>query len=117
MTFTETKERLKEILLQCGVRDVLYSKSRVPDVFPACLLSLSRRVGNTRMTQGFAGYKFTFDVVLVCEDESDCDIVSLVEAIDLALQDGVYTEIESVEFYDSLLSTKEIQVAQFEVTL
>jgi hypothetical protein len=117
MDFIKTRDKIKGILHNCGVCEVHNSKAQVPESLPAGIVSLAQQFGEIKLVTGFAKQGYKFDIHLVIEDseESDEQLIDLIEVIDNCIQDSLYTEIEKVEFYDSLLSANNVRIAKFEV--
>ena len=124
MEFIQARETIKSILLSCGLTGVSNSKIHIPELLPAGIISLSTRIGDIKVMSGYANQKYKFEIHIVVDEcgdsgqtSADENLIAIVENIDMALQSELYTEIDKVEFYDSLMSAKNIRVAKFEVTL
>ena len=117
MNFIGTREKIKGLMLGCGLLEVCTSKAHVPSSLPAGILSLASRHGEVKLVTGYAKQKYHFDIHIVMDESerADEETVAIIEKIDLALQEAFFVEIDKVEIYDSLLSAKNIKVAKFEV--
>jgi len=119
MNFIGTRDKLKGLLLSCELNEICTSRAHVPDRLPASIISLASRHGEVKLMTGYANQKYRFDIHIVIDDcnEADEQLVEIIENIDKSLQDAFFVEIDKVEFYDSLLSAKNIKVAKFEVVI
>ena len=122
MEFIQARETIKTILLSCGLTGVSNSKIHIPELLPAGIISLSTRIGDIKVMSGYANQKYKFEIHIVVDEcgdsgqtSADENLIAIVENIDMALQVELFTEIDKVEFYDSLMSAKNIRVAKFEV--
>jgi len=117
--YRDLREDLKGILVECGVREVYFSKVPVPKDLPAGIISLDNRQGETKLNPGYHEQAYTFDVHLVVKDSENADdeLLEIVEQIDTQIQEKYFIEIDKVEFYDSLLKNSPIRVATFKVAL
>jgi len=122
MEFIQARETIKTILLSCGLTGVSNSKVQIPELLPAGIISLSTRIGDIKVMSGYANQKYKFEIHIVVDEcgdsgqtSADENLIAIVENIDMALQVELFTEIDKVEFYDSLMSAKNIRVAKFEV--
>ena len=119
MNFKKTRDKIKGFLLESGLSEVHFSKAQVPETLPAGIVSVAERFGDIKLMQGYANQSYKFDIHIVTEDSEEADeqLLSLIEYVDNELQGELYTEIDKVEFYDTLLSAKNIKIAKFEVVV
>jgi uncharacterized NAD(P)/FAD-binding protein YdhS len=117
--YNGTRDILKGLLHGSGLTSVQTSKAHSPSSLPCGIVSLIGRHGEVKLVSGFANQRYKFEIhIVVNENEnSDEELMSYIEKIDEKLQETYFTEIERVEFYESLLSSKNIKVARFEVTI
>jgi len=125
MDFRGNREKLKGLLLECGLKEVGTSKAHTPSYLPAGIVSLANREGIHKTSRGYAGQKYSFEVHLI-EDatdkngkpiDTDAKLVDLLYTVDTAIQDRLFTEIDKVEFYDSLLNGKQVRIGKFEIEI
>jgi len=129
MNFTKTRDKIKGFMLASGIQEVHFNKSQIPEQLPAGIVTVAERFGEIPLVHGYAkqGYKFEchiiVDIVPETEDEyydqpdTELDLLTIIEFIDNELQGELYTEIHKVDFYDSMLSAKNVKVARFEVVV
>ena len=117
--YKDLRDGLKEILIECGVREVYFSKVPVPKELPAGIISLDIRQGRTKLNQGYLEQVYITEVHLVVKDSENADdeLLKIVELIDNRIQEKYFIEIDKVEFYDSSLKNSNIRVATFKVAL
>jgi len=117
MNFTTIREEIKGLLLSSGLLEVHHSKAQVPDSLPAGIVSLATRHGEVRVMTGFAKQRYKFEVHVIVEESEQADehLIAIIENIDLAIQETLFTEIQKTDFYDSLVNAKNIRIAKFEV--
>jgi len=119
MNFKKTRDKIRGFMLESGLAEVHFSKAQVPDTLPAGIVSVSERKGDIKLMQGYANQSYKFDIHIVVDDSEEADelLLSHIDYIDNELQGELYTEIDKVEFYDTLLSAKNIKIAHFEVVV
>ena len=118
MTFSMNRERIKALLVNCGIKEIANSKAHIPNQFPAGIVSLVKRRGVNPVSSGFADQKFRFEIfVIVKESETaDEEILQIIESVDNRLyEEQLFTEVESVVFYWNMLKASDIRVARFEL--
>ena len=119
MTYNGTREIIKGLLLGCGLSEVHTSKAHSPTSLPCGIVSLTGRHGEIKLITGYANQRYRFEIHIVVNETENADeeLMDFVERIDTQLQETYFTEIDKVDFYESLLSSKNIKVARFEVTV
>jgi len=125
MNFTKTRDKIKGFMLASGIQEVHFNKSEVPEQLPAGIVTVAERFGEIPLVHGYAKQGFRFechiivDIAPQIEDQPDTELnlLSIIDYIDNELQGELYTEINKVDFYDSMLSAKNVKVARFEVVV
>ena len=119
MNFSEKRNKIKDLLLDSGLCEVHYSKAHIPQQLPSAIVSLASRQGFTRLDMSYAEQKYRFELHIVTDDSENADdeLIKLIETIDDCLQTKMQFPIDSTDFYDSMLSARNIRVAKFEVIL
>jgi len=108
---------IKDRLLACGVVECHTSKAIVPLDLPAGVVSLVSLAGDKKTSTGYVDYTFKAECFIAVENNDNADEVLMVMLSHFVGDAPVrpVSNIDEVEFYDSMLGPRDVRIAKFEV--
>ena len=119
MNFREQRDKIKELLLESGLKEVNNSKTKLPDNLPAGIVGLIQRKGDIKVQTGYVNMNYGFEIYIVVEDSetADDELLAFIDTVDDKFQEELYVDVDNVEIYDSILNAGGVKIGKFEVIL